>query len=207
MSYLVKYLKTTGEVIGYTTYKDGDSAEESTEFGYAVVSAAPSGICWIEGQTIRAAPKKPSESHAWDWQQKRYVFDANKGAEFIQTLVRDSLAMIDNEAGNTRLRYITSVPGQSETYQRKEQQAREWKAAGYAGTPPVFVATEAEALGQDPVDVANYIIETADQWANLKGPQIEATRRKWKVAIEQAGTNEAAIRLARDSGIAELMAL
>lgn len=207
MSYLVKYLKTTGEVIGYTTYKDGDSAEESTEFGYAVVSAAPSGICWIEGQTIRAAPKKPSESHAWDWQQKRYVFDANKGAEFIQALVRDSLAMIDNEAGNTRLRYITSVPGQSETYQRKEQQAREWKAAGYAGTPPVFVATEAEVLGQDPVDVANYIIETADQWANLKGPQIEATRRKWKVAIEQAGTSEAAIRGARDAGIAELMAL
>lgn len=207
MSYLVKYLKTTGEVIGYTTYKDGDSAEESTEFGYAVVSAAPSGICWIEGQTIRAAPKKPSESHAWDWQQKRYVFDANKGAEFIQTMVRDSLVMIDNEAGNTRLRYITSVPGQSETYQRKEQQAREWKAEGFVGDPPVFVAYEAQALGQDPVDVANYIIETADNWANVKGPQIEAARRKWKVAIERAGSDAKAIIATRNAGIAELMAL
>ena len=162
---------------------------------------------YVQGGQYIKRPRQPSADHEWDVQAKAWAFRQEAKDTRLAKLAFDALDQIDQAAGTVRLRYITSVPGQAETYQRKEQQAREWKAAGYAGTPPVFIAAEAAALGQDPVDVADYIIETADQWGSFKGPQIEAMRRKWKVAIEQAGTDEVAIRLARDSGLVELMAL
>lgn len=100
---------------------------------------------------------------------------------------RHLLVCIDEWAGEARLRYITSVPGQAETYQKKEQQAREWAASSFAGDPPPFISEEATALGIDPQAVATEVIGLADYWGNVKGPQIEATRRKWKVAASAAG--------------------
>lgn len=117
-----------------------------------------------------------------------------------------ALSVIDEEAGRARLRYITSVPGQAETYTRKEQQAREWSASGFVGDAPPFIAAEAEALGRTHQSVAEEVIALADQWANVTGPVIEACRRKWKVAIEAATTIEG-VTAARDAGMAELAGL
>lgn len=122
-------------------------------------------------------------------------------------LSTDSLAAIDTAAGTARLKYITSVPGQSETYQRKEEQARAWQAASFAGDAPSFIAAEATALGINAQTLALQIITLADYWGDMKGPQIEAARRKAKVAIEDAGTDDAAIIAARDAGLAELATL
>ncbi len=99
---------------------------------------------------------------------------------------RHLLVCIDEWAGEARLRYITSVPGQAETYAKKEQQARDWAAASFVGDPPAFIAAEANALGLDPRSVANDIIDLADFWGSVKGPQIEAARRKWKVSASSA---------------------
>lgn len=207
MKQFITYNEITGEAISATSFREGYALPAVVGFLHLVVDGVvnlPGHVA--DGRYIQR-PKQPSPDHTWDITEKAWVFAAQAHDNRLAKLTLDALDAIDQAAGTVRLRYITSVPGQSETYQRKEQQAREWKAAGYAGTPPVFVAAEADALGQDPVDVADYIIETADQWGNFKGPQIEATRRKWKVAIEQAGTDEVAIRLARDSGLVELMAL
>lgn len=100
------------------------------------------------------------------------------------------LERVDYLAGKARLRYITDVPGQAETYQTKAAQAREWAATGYAGDAPPFVRAEADRKGIDPVLLAQQIVQLADQWANVKGPEIEAARLYWKGVIEQAQSKE-----------------
>lgn len=97
-----------------------------------------------------------------------------------------ALESVDTMAGQARLRYITSVPGQAETYAKKEQQARDWAAESFAGDAPSFIAAEAQALNVSAQSVALEVIGLAEYWSNIKGPQIEATRRKWKVAIGSA---------------------
>lgn len=97
-----------------------------------------------------------------------------------------ALESVDTMAGQARLRYITSVPGQAETYAKKEQQARAWAAESFAGEAPSFIAAEAQALNVSGQSVALEVIGLAEYWSNIKGPQIEATRRKWKVAIGSA---------------------
>lgn len=201
------YYDSNGEAVSYCRLLHGDPAFPIGGLFHIVSEVEPVFPGYVQNDAYVPRPSQPSRDHTWDIQAKTWVFNEAAKAQRLASLTFDALDQIDQTAGKARLKYITSVPGQAETYQRKEQQAREWKAAGFTGTPPVFVAAEAQALGQDPVDVANYIIETADQWGNFKGPQIEATRRKWKVAIEQAGSDEAAIVAARDAGIAELMTL
>lgn len=207
MNHCIHYRIDNGEAFSVSSFSGDGVPACPPGSAILIVGARAQLPGHVAGGQYVQRPKQPSPDHTWDITEKAWVFAAQAHDDRLAKLAFDALDQIDQAAGTVRLRYITSVPGQAETYQRKEQQAREWKAAGYAGTPPVFVAAEAAALGQDPVDVADYIIETADQWGNFKGPQIEATRRKWKVAIEQAGTDEAAIRAARDSGLVDLMAL
>lgn len=80
-------------------------------------------------------------------------------------------------------------------------------AGGFSGQAPGFIAAEAEALNLNPIAVATEVIQLADYWANVKGPEIEATRRKWKVAIEAAGTDASAIAATLNAGLVELGAL
>lgn len=156
---------------------------------------------------IHAMGSAPSPSHTWSWEHKEWLYDSALQSANTSRLLVDSLAAIDTAAGNTRLKYITSVPGQSETYQRKEEQARAWQSASFAGDAPSFIAAEATALAIDAQVLTLQIIALADYWGNVKGPQIEAARRKAKVAIESAGTDDAAIIAARDAGITELASL
>jgi len=176
----VIYLPDTGEVTSQR------SVVEKTENGFYIDEVVPKP-CYVANGELVIVPDRPSSNHSWSWVTKTW--------DDQRTLVDCSttgLALVDELAGSARLRYITSVPGQAETYQKKEQQARDWAASGFAGDPPSFIAAEAEALGRDPQAIATEVIGLADYWGNVKGPQIEASRRKWKVAIETA-ENSAAI--------------
>jgi hypothetical protein len=106
---------------------------------------------------------------------------------------------IDACAGSARLRYITSVAGQSETYQMKAAQARAWTDAGCAGNPPSFIAAEAAALGVNAQLLAAEVLASAYFWGEVKGPQIEASRRKWKVLVSLATTSAQAASLAEQA--------
>lgn len=117
------------------------------------------------------------------WSNITMVWEDGRDFDEIK---RQGLNTVDDLAGAARLRYITSVPGQAETYAKKEQQARVWAAESFAGYAPSFIAAEAQALGVSAQSVALEVIALADFWSNIKGPQIEATRRKWKVAIDSA---------------------
>lgn len=136
-----------------------------------------------ENGVLREISPRPSLQHRINrvlgvWEDTRSVADA----------IASALNRVDQIAGQARLRYITSVPGQAETYAKKEEQARAWASAAFWGAAPSFIAAEAAALGVSAQSVAEEVISLADFWANVKGPQIEATRRKWKVSIEAATT-------------------
>lgn len=167
----------------------------------------PAPFVYFDGEALQPLPERPTGAHIWSWDAFAWTATAAEVAGFMAQAVAQALLDIDTEAGKARLRYITSVPGQEAVYLLKEQQARAWQAAGFAGDAPSFVAAEALALGVSPVDVAQGIIQTANQWVEVKGPQIEATRRKWKVAITDGPLTEAAITAAREAALAELSAL
>lgn len=203
-AFVAHLVDAAGRQCGRLVSSSSESLASNTPPGYLAILQPPPGewhywsaesLSWIDP----GGP--PSEHHTFDfsayqWRDQRDVEQSRVHA----------LEAVDQAAGSARLRYITSVPGQAETYTRKESQAREWEALSFAGPPPSFIAAEAEALGRPPQSVAEEVISLADQWSNVIGPAIEAARRKWKVAIEGATTVEA-IEAARASAIAELAGL
>lgn len=131
---------------------------------------------------------------------------------------------IDAAAGNTRLQYITDVPGQSETYLEKGQDAVNYKAAGYPAANiasygwvagyarSVYGATPTAAQYQAAADT---IITLRGQWV-VVGQMIEEARSAGKEAVMACtAANPAAmtpaevatLTAARDAAIAALQAL
>jgi len=122
----------------------------------------------------------------------------------LQTAIAECCDAIDAKAGEVRKRYITTVPGQAETYLKKAEEAAAYKAAGYPVdlTPYGWIAAEVAARGITAQQAADGILARRDQYVAL-GQGIERERVKAKEAIRAASTIAGAIR-ARDAGIAAL---
>lgn len=186
------YNKITGEIEGNISCSVCTTPSPDNITGYIVGEFLPNEY-YVDVATEQPVPytsevmqaKASRPTYPARWSNTSMQWEAIWNPD---TFIPVALSKIDDMAGYARLRYITSVPGQAETYAKKEQQANEWAAASFAGDPPSFIAAEASALNIPPIDIANQIILLANQWSNIKGPQIEATRRKWKVAAEQATT-------------------
>lgn len=187
--------------------RDGAVTEQAFQACISGMESFPEGFLYFANGQVFVRDERPSYGDTWDWQALSWIHNEQRASEIVATARSDALQGVDDAAGKARLRYITSIPGQSETYQRKEQQARAWAAAEFAGQAPSFIAAEAEALNISAESVAIEVMQLADYWANVKGPQIEATRRKWKVAIEAAGTDLDAIASALNQGQVALEAL
>lgn len=197
-SRLVRRLIGTGDLNGMPLPQSGELAV-LTDFN------GPLPAYWT-GTEVRPLPQRPSPAHEWSGDALAWVLNpALLPAAITQAQAR-AQAQVDDAAGRARLRYITDVPGQQATYQRKEQQAREWTEAGYPEPAPSFIAAEAEALDTTPQAIAVQVITLADFWAYSKGPEIEAARIKWKAAVRSATTLEA-VQAALDAALAELEAL
>lgn len=127
-------------------------------------------------------PTPPPEPKGWRW-------DAD-AAEWIEqdpleALVARALILIDEAAGEARLRYITAVPGQEVTYFTKAQQAREW-LANPTLEPGAYLQAEADALQLTIQEAATLVVTIADRWMNELGPAIERERRRGKAAAAAA---------------------
>lgn len=109
---------------------------------------------------------------------------------------------IDSAAGAARLKYITDVPGQAAVYAAKLEQAQVYLAdQTIIGD---YLKAEADATNVSLQQAAQQIIEKATIWNNIKGPQIEAIRRKHKLAIESASTPEQVFEI-RNLALSELV--
>jgi len=100
--------------------------------------------------------------------------------------LRASLAaMVDQQAEQIRMLFLTDGAGQAMTYTRKEAEARARLADPDAPTP--FLSLEAVARGMTVDELAAEVVGQADQWVAI-GSAIEALRMGAKSAIAAAST-------------------
>lgn len=135
-------------------------------------------------------------------------------AQILANAQNGAYSAIDAQAGATRAKYITTVPGQAETYLSKAADAAAYKAAGYPfaniSTYP-WVQAEAVAInGATPTAAqvkaaADGILAAQAAWITL-GAQIEQARRAGSVAVAAAKT-VAAVTAAQAAAITALAAL
>ena len=94
---------------------------------------------------------------------------------------------IDAQAGELRMRFITDVPGQAQTYERKEREARTWTAGDDAVHPELypFMIAEAQARSIGVAEVRAQIMQQVDALTPIAA-RIEAQRVAAKAAITAA---------------------
>lgn len=163
----------------------------------------PVGDAFWTGSDFLPLPPQPSPAHEWSGDALAWALNPALLPTALAEAQTAAQAQVDAAAGRARLRYITDVPGQQATYQRKEQQAREWSVLGFPLPAPSFIQAEADALGAHPQTVAQQVCALADYWAYVKGPEIEAARIAGKAAVRAAETLEA-VQAALDAALSEL---
>ncbi|CAD7335405.1 hypothetical protein FIV32_02385 [Sphingomonadales bacterium 58] len=96
-------------------------------------------------------------------------------------------ARIDQQAGACRSHFITSVPGQAQTYQRKEAEARAWTEGDEVANPDhyPFMLAEASVRGVTVAQVRDEIMEQVNQLVPLAA-MIEAKRIHAKRLVDAA---------------------
>lgn len=120
----------------------------------------------------------------------------------------EAIAEINRIAGIVRQQYITVSPGQELIYMLKDVQSRAYAAAGYTGTVPPFVQSEANATGLTAQQAADSIIAQADAWS-IAGSAIDEAKRTGTIAIEAArvALDPAAIETAKNTAVTAISAL
>ena len=105
--------------------------------------------------------------------------------------IREGLiGFVNHDAGQFRLRFITDVPGQGESYITKEEEAKAWTAGADPSAFP-FLAAEAMYTATPIADVVSLVLATAAGWRALAA-KIEGRRRGAMVELA-AATNVAAM--------------
>jgi hypothetical protein len=94
---------------------------------------------------------------------------------------------IDGQAGDLRMRFITDVPGQAQTYEKKEREARTWTAGDETAHPELypFMIAEAQARGIAIAEVRAQILQQVEALTPIAA-RIEALRVASKEAIAAA---------------------
>lgn len=127
----------------------------------------------------------PSGDWMWDFGGNTWIRKISLDAIKAQAAID-----IDNQAGLTRGKYITDVPGQAATYLLKADQATKYKAGNYQGAIPGLVQSEATARGISAQQAADDIIAEQDQWVALT-TGVETIRRLGKVNVKKATSPQA----------------
>ncbi|MCI0732254.1 MAG: hypothetical protein L0Y38_00335 [Methylococcaceae bacterium] len=136
------------------------------------------------------------------------LYVAEHARVVIDRAAQAAISAVNAAAGAARLKYLTRSFGQELVYAIKDQHARAFKDAVYAGTVPAFVQAEATATGTSHQAACDAIIALADQWISI-GAAIDGARRTAMVQIAAAVTalDQPAITAARDAAIATIMLL
>lgn len=142
----------------------------------------------------------PSGDWRWDFGGNTWIRKISLDAIKAQATID-----IDNQAGLTRVKYITDVPGQAATYLLKADQATKFKTANYQGAVPGLVQAEATARGISAQQAADAIITEQDQWVAL-ATGVETIRRLGKENVKKA-TSPQAVEIVRIQVINQLKAI
>lgn len=104
-------------------------------------------------------------------------------------------ALIDLGAGRFRMQFITDVPGQAQTYERKEAEARAWTTDADSADFP-FIAAEAALRGVSIETVRDEVLATVNALIPLAAA-IEARRLFAKLAVTEADNIGAVVAAAQ----------
>lgn len=154
--------------------------------------------CDIQTGAIRAAGFSPNETEArlntapdgcvLFMVADGLIYDPFSNPDFSR--LKDWLrGNVDREAGDLRAQYVTDVPGQAQTYEKKEAEARLWTDGDETAHPEryPFMLTEAQVRA---VPISQVRAEIMAQ-VNLLTPVaalIEAHRVAAKMAVSAATT-------------------
>jgi hypothetical protein len=189
-----------GEITGTRSYSPLEYEALQTALPPHMAGSYSSKEFYVIKGAAKPFPPRPSSGHSWNWDTKKWALSDAA----VDDLIDNALDAVDKAAGKARLRYQTLVPGQEATYAAKEDEARTWQAAEFAGEAPPYISAESKALRLDPKAFALRVIAAADAWHTVTGPAIEANRAKWKSAIRNSNRNPAVIDSQRDLGVSTL---
>ena len=116
-----------------------------------------------------------------DWSQRETA--AARAAAALVDRKAGALARIKAQAGATRARYISTIPGQEMIYLAKEREAAAF-LAGEPGDYP-FLSAEVGETGQTIEQVAQVVLNLATAWRAI-GAGIEALRVRANAAVAAA---------------------
>lgn len=135
-----------------------------------------------KGTEYAVVPSGPSsDKFKWDFVSLGWRY-----TETLEEVKQQAYNDIDAVAGSARLRYITDVPGQQAVYMVKLEQATQYLLDPSSVVP--YIQAEADALQTTLQIAAQQIVDRANLWNNIVGPQIEGIRRKNKLAVDVATT-------------------
>lgn len=122
---------------------------------------------------------------------------------------RDAQMAIDERAGEVRRQYLTTVPGQAETYREKLADCQNYLSqllrSALTGTKNYpWVAAEAEAQNMTARAAAENVVATYEQWRAM-GIKIEKARIAGKRAVREAP--DTGVAKARSQALALLRSL
>ena len=171
------------KVINPFTLEESTQVINSTELVHAIDSSGkyqglvPRGTEYLH---VNAPPS--DEKFTWSFLKNQWEY-----IESLDEVKQQAILDIDNLAGYTRQRYITSIPGQDAVYAKKLEEAQEYLSTGVVGP---YLTIEAATVNKDVATVANDIVDKATIWSTQIGHQIEGIRRKNKILVQEADTVE-----------------
>ena len=167
------YVDNMGRYIGYGMFDgtitpsapptDGNYFWDGAQWVYVLAadkSGRYLGNVALTGDVDLVSSSPEDEYQLWDSASQAWI-DQRTLPEYV----KQAKMAIDKRAGQARLRYITDVPGQPETYQQKLKEAEAWsadQAPDIANYP--YIDGEAAALNITPDEAAAEITGTATAW-------------------------------------------
>ena len=143
-----------------------------------------------DGQVLvfSVRPAKVGAGAVGDYQ---YLVEIDVPPELLVEAARqETIAKINTDAGASRSKFITVIPGQETTYAEKRTEAQAYqRSPNPQASDYPMLAAEATATGRTMADVATEVLTLAAQWRQL-GAHIEGVRRGAIVQVQKAQTVE-----------------
>lgn len=159
---------------------DNPTPDALTPLGYAAVTTATKPTTTPDQKAVLSTT--PDANHVLQWS-----VSALTAAEVTDAKTRLK-HHIDDQAEQTRAKYLSPGAGQALTYQQKVVEATAYQAAATpTATDYPILNAEAQATGVTLAALVKTVISTDQQWTALAA-KIEAARRGGKVKVDAAAT-------------------
>jgi hypothetical protein len=184
---VVLYYTRQGRVVKLSSLPEDQDPREIEGLAQLITDAVvPIQSVYVQDGEVRSMGEPPSEFATFDYATKQWVED-------VEAAKWQAKSEVDEAAGAARSRHITTVPGQSEVYLSKYEDATAYQSDPDGDHPWVEADAGARGIAKD--KAAKSIIEAHKAWLK-QSVAIEQTRTAGKTAVDEAATVRAALEAA-----------